>query len=231
MSKPSSSQRVYYLIHFPLICLPGVFFTTINHTTWINSKLGVLHREALNCRVIAPIIASLPWPDPTIHSYWCLIIHVQKPPTWSLIIINPPLSLYLEWKAWIPPFASASFLQTYHLSPLISYSGPTWQPCQKEVPTDLLSTCLICSIQTILHPTCSPTLVIAENPETRIRFFKTCSGGRSEIEHQWHSIVRLIHPVNRRLRLLHPLLDGRSSPLPETNNCESISHLTCWPDG
>lgn len=83
-----------------------------------------------------------------------------------------------------PPFASASFLQTYHLSPLISYSGPTWQPCQKEVPTDLLSTCLICSIQTILHPTCSPTLVIAENPETRIRFFKTCSGGRSEIEHQ-----------------------------------------------
>ena len=129
MSKPSSSQRVYYLIHFPLICLPDVFFTTINHTTWINSKLGVLHREALNCHVVAPIIASLPWPDPTppqtrckrpIHSYWCLI-HVQKPLTWSMIIINPPLSLYVEWKAWIPPFALLSLqhlfckLITYHL--------------------------------------------------------------------------------------------------------------------
>jgi len=48
-----------------------------------------------------------------------MIIDHHKPP--SLVIrrvksMDPSLR---------PPFASASFLQTYHLSPLISYSGPT----------------------------------------------------------------------------------------------------------
>ena len=107
-----------------------------------------------------------------------MIIDHHKPP--SLVI---PRVKSMDSSLRFSIFFANLSLITFDLL-LWTNSGPTWQPCQKEVPTDLLSTCLICSIQTILHPTCSPTLVIAENPETRIRFFKTCSGGRSEIEHQ-----------------------------------------------
>lgn len=109
-----------------------------------------------------------------------MIIDHHKPP--SLVIRRvKSMDSSLRFSIF---FANLSLI-TFDLL-LWTNSGPTWQPCQKEVevPTDLLSTCLICSIQTTLHPTCSPTLVIAENPETRIRFFKTCSGGRSEIKYQ-----------------------------------------------
>ena len=137
MSKPSSSQRVYYLIHFPLICLPGVFFTTISHTTWINfeTRCSSPRGFELSCRCTNHCFSTLARSNTRNGSTdtlqeahpFVLVPHhpCSKTPDMIIDYHKPPLSLYVEWKAWIPPFASASFLQTYHLSPLISYSGPT----------------------------------------------------------------------------------------------------------